>query len=367
MAQTLAREIGWPCLSVLAKNESTPHLKSNLREVSHLYGTGSAPSRLRTIAFCVAVAVRALIDRPELIITTHLHFAPAASWLKTLLGIPFWVSLHGIDAWNLSDPTRQRALYRADLLLPVSEHTAKRVQREQGIDPARFRLLPNAIDWEQWTPGPKPLHLLERYGIAADTPVILTVGRLCAREAYKGQDRIIRVLREVREHRPGVRYVIVGDGDDRERLERIAAEEQVNEAVTFAGKVPREELLDHYRLCDVFAMPSSGEGFGIVFLEALACGRPVIAGNADGAAEILSQTKLGILVDADQPAQLRDEILAALPAPGAESVVASEKLRAAVVERFGVEKFAASLRGYLGEFRAAQNSGDKRQKRAVNA
>lgn len=82
--------------------------------------------------------------------------------------------------------------------------------------------------------------------------------------------------------------------------------------MTFAGRVPAEELADHYRLCDVFAMPSTGEGFGIVFLEAMACGKPVIGGTRDAAVDALRHGELGVLVDPEDPVQLRDALIAVL-------------------------------------------------------
>lgn len=109
-----------------------------------------------------------------------------------------------------------------------------------------------------------------------------------------------------------LRYLIVGDGDDRPRFESLADELGVRELVIFAGKVPSEELCDHYNLCDLFAMPSTGEGFGIVFLEALACGKPVIAGSKDASRDALLDGELGVLVDPEDPRELRDAIVAIL-------------------------------------------------------
>ena len=119
--------------------------------------------------------------------------------------------------------------------------------------------------------------------------MLLTVSRLAASERYKGHDRVISVLPRVLERSPDVAYLVVGDGDDRQRLEEMAQKAGVAHAMRFAGHVPHQELPDYFRLADVFVMPSTGEGFGIVFLEAAASGLPVIGGNRDGSVDALAE------------------------------------------------------------------------------
>ena len=357
-------QIGVTPLRVFAKNEASRTVRQHLGHGAEGFGVGSVPLRFRTAAFVALLAAHAIADRPDLIITTHLNFGPAAAWLKRRFGIPYWVSLHGIDAWGLRHAARLQALKSADLLLPVSGFTRDRVMREQAMAPERFRVLPNTFEPAAWTIGPKPARLLERYGLSRTQPVILTVGRLSSAERYKGQDRVLLVLKEVAkelenqgpretpnvqrstsnvevgEGNSDVRYLIVGDGDDRVRLERIATEEGITEMVTFAGRIPQEELADHYRLCDVFAMPSTGEGFGIVFLEAMASGKPVIGGTRDAAVDALRGGELGLLVDPENPTQLRDAIISVLNRTSPHPLIFQpEELRAKVIEYFGFERF----------------------------
>jgi glycosyltransferase involved in cell wall biosynthesis len=137
---------------------------------------------------------------------------------------------------------------------------------------------------------------MEHYRLQ-DRKVILTVGRMAAGECYKGHDRILRCLARVRQRVPEVSYLIVGAGDDQSRLAELTAELALGETVIFAGTVSDEDLPDHYALADVFAMPSNGEGFGIVFLEAAACGLHVIGGNRDGSVDPLAEGAIGLLVD----------------------------------------------------------------------
>jgi glycosyltransferase involved in cell wall biosynthesis len=142
--------------------------------------------------------------------------------------------------------------------------------------------------------------------------VILTVGRLSAAERYKGHDKIIRAMPAVLRTIPEAAYLIVGAGDDRLRLERLAADQCIGEIVRFAGAVAEAELADHFSIADLFAMPSKGEGFGIVFLEAAASGLPVIAGNGDGSRDALADGVIGRTVDPDDITALAEAMIAAL-------------------------------------------------------
>src|SRR5262249_13068089 len=161
---------------------------------------------------------------------------------------------------------------------------------------------PNTVT-SGYTPRPRRDDLISRHGLMGRR-IILTVGRLAASERYKGHDRLIAALPGVLLRVPDIAYLIVGGGDDQSRLEHLASESGITDRVTFAGHVPDEELPDYFALAHVFAMPSTGEGFGIVFLEAAATGVQIIGGNRDGSVDALAEGRIGRLVD---PAS-RDEI-----------------------------------------------------------
>jgi len=119
-------------------------------------------------------------------------------------------------------------------------------------------------------------------------------------DIYKGVDVTIKALPQIAKTFPNVKYLVIGRGDDQSRLAQLAADLGVAERVIFAGFVPTENLAAHYRLADAYVMPSQ-EGFGIVYLEALACGVPVLAGDADGSADPLQDGKLGWRVSHRNP------------------------------------------------------------------
>jgi phosphatidyl-myo-inositol dimannoside synthase len=370
--RALTERFGASSISVITKHDTFRQLRKRWGTVYRGHGTGNIPLRFRTPVFAGAIAIQALLERPDLIISMHVNFGPAAAWLKKTIGSRYLLFLYGIDVWGLEELSRKRAILSADMHIAISSYTAKRMEREQGLPSSHVRVLRCIVDASLFAIGPKPKYLLDRYGLTSDLPVILTVGRLHAAEAYKGHDRILRILSEVRSQlsesndrqsasdlrlpTSDLRYVIVGDGDDRPRLEMLAADLGVREAVVFAGKVPAVELNDHYNLCDLFAMPSTGEGFGIVFLEALACGKPVLGGNKDASRDALLDGELGILVDPDDPNELRSAIVSILlkkhPHP---LIYKPQALRAKVIKHFGYEKFQETLTRYVGEFFAGSH------------
>lgn len=292
------------------------------------------------LRFAIGALGRAAVQRPAAILSTHLNFSPLALILKRFARIPYAVSLHGIEAWKVENPRRQKALCRANLLLPVSECTRERAQAALGHVEGQWQLLHNTFDETRFSPGPKPPELLAKFRLTASCPVILSVGRMDAREAYKGQDRVLQSLPEVLRQVPDSRYVLVGDGSDRPRLERLAGELGVSQNVHFAGKVPDEDLPGYYRLCDVFAMPSTGEGFGIAYLEALGSGRPVIAGNRDAGRDALRNGELGVLVDPDDRGALSAALLACLTRSHSNSLIFHpDALRERTLACFGHDAF----------------------------
>jgi glycosyltransferase involved in cell wall biosynthesis len=142
--------------------------------------------------------------------------------------------------------------------------------------------------------------------------VLLTVGRLASEERYKGFDEVLEALPELARERSDIAYLICGDGPDRPRLEAKAAALGIMDRVRFAGFVSEGQKGDFYRLADAYVMPSRGEGFGIVFLEALACGLPVLGSTADGSREALLDGAVGELVDPDDRDAIRNGILRTL-------------------------------------------------------
>jgi glycosyltransferase involved in cell wall biosynthesis len=176
----------------------------------------------------------------------------------------------------------------------------------------------------------------------------MTLGRLDARERQKGIDEVIEVMPRLLLHAPNLRYLIAGDGDDRPRLEAKVKLHGLTDKVVFCGRVSDEEKADHYRMCDVFSLAGRQEGFGIVLLEALACGAPVVASELDGSRDAILEGELGELANPDNPASLQAALLRALAKPRH----IPERLEYFSFENF-VKRLDKIIRPYLDRDRTA--------------
>jgi len=213
---------------------------------------------------------------------------------------PCVLIIHGIEAWR---PSRI-SLRRVRAVVSVSALTRDRFVEWSHYDGPTF-VLPNAVHLDDYGIRPKNPRLVERFRLEGKR-VLLTVGRLDAAERSKGFDEVLEVMRKLPED---VVYLIAGGGNDFERLQKKAVDLSLTSRVIFTGLFDEGEKPDLYNLADVYVMPSRGEGFGFVFLEAMACGVPAIASKIDGGREALLGGELGLLVDPANPAEIRDAIL----------------------------------------------------------
>ena len=341
-----------PSYEIFLKNDRAP--RASLPGV-RVHASGGVPRRIRTPAFAAGVAFRALVDRPRLIVVGHLNFAPVLEWLPRRRS-PFWIVAHGIEAWGVERPALKRALAMADCVVSVSRHTERRLIEEQDLDPSRIALLPGTFDPELFRPREPSAALMARLGVEPGQPVLLTVARLAGPDRHKGYDVVLEALPAIRARIPGLHYVLVGEGGDRPRIESRVRELGLDRCVTLVGSVPDAELPDYYSLCSAFAMPSKREGFGIVYLEAMACGKPAIAGDRDGARDALLDGEIGVLVDPDDveafAAAAVEVVSGAHPN---RAIYDSVELRRRVIDSFGPERFRERLgrildaRGLRGE------------------
>jgi glycosyltransferase involved in cell wall biosynthesis len=354
-----------PSLRGVMKNDLPGDIPADLA-TRNFSGCGHWPVKLRAPRFASECLRHVWRERPDLIVSTHLNFGPIARIAQISFGTPYVLVAHGVDAWKIDDAARLKALRNANLVLAVSRYTRDCLIDEAGVNANRIKILPNTCDTDRFMIAPKPPRLLQKYGLQPQDPVILTVCRLDENEGYKGYDQIIKALPGIRREAPGARYLIVGKGTDRSRIEKLIDENGLRDAVILAGYVPDDELADYYNLCDIFAMPSLGEGFGIVYLEALACGKPVLAGNRDGSRDALADGALGLLVDPENTDEIAAQISRALRREHTHPILFNPRmLRQRVIELFGFEAFNHTvnevLEPFLGRNEAAVTlSSDKR-------
>ena len=271
---------------------------------------------MQALPLACSIGAIALRDRPRIVQLSTCDDGYVGLWLQRWLKLPFVVYAHGNEILSAieSDWEKPRlALRSAACVLANSRFTAG-LLRGAGVRPEAIKIIPLGCDVEKFRPrDPDPDLRKKLLGPRAGGRVILTVGNLVER---KGHDMVIRALPEICRTASEVTYLIVGDGTYRKRLEEIALEAGVRDRVVFAGKVPDEELAKCYSLCDVFAMPSRArldardiEGFGLVFLEANACGKAVVAGRSGGIEDAVVDGRTGLLVDPSDPRDIARAVL----------------------------------------------------------
>lgn len=274
----------------------------------------------------------------HLIFASHVNLGPLALWLKLLQGhARYWVTAHGMEVWDRLPLARRVALRKADGIIAVSRHTAEMTAEVQGVALEKIAVLPPALDPRHSAPDGEP----PRWPVPPGSKVLLTVARLLASEPGKGVDTVIRALPRLLESFPNLYYVVIGDGDGRPPLEKLAAESGVAARVLFPGS-RSGSLRACYEAADVFVMPSRQEGFGIVYLEAMAAGRPVVGAACGGATEVIADGETGFLVSyGDVPAL--ETCLATLLADDSLRLGMGEAGRRRAEERHRFEQFRECL------------------------
>ncbi|MEJ7827175.1 MAG: glycosyltransferase family 4 protein, partial [Segetibacter sp.] len=249
----------------------------------------------------------------DTIVVGHINLALPAIAVKKLYPSKKMILIaHGIEVWDNLKGAKKQLLGHVDEIFAVSNFTKQKLIEVQGIAPAKIKILQNTVDPYFKTPTyfGKPDYLKKRYGIHNGEKVIYTITRMSSLEQYKGYDKVLEILPKLRTIYPDIKYIIAGKADEVEkaRVEKIVEQNQLQENVILAGFIAEDEVADHFKLADVFVMPSSKEGFGIVFLEAMACGVPVIGGNIDGTVDALQNGKLGVLVDPSKADEIHQGI-----------------------------------------------------------
>lgn len=228
---------------------------------------------------------------------------------------------HGIEVWTgLERPRRRRAMASVNLILCVSGYTKDRINAQMPeLTTDRFAIFPNALS-ETWS---ERFATIEHTETARNLPpkFLLSVTRLDRGDRYKGIPSVIEALAMLAD--VSVHYVVAGRGDDQEFLERIAARFGIQNRVHFVGAVSDSELADLYRKCSAFVLPSGKEGFGIVFLEAMYFGAPVIAAHEKGVTDVVRDEETGLTVGYGDTVALAKAI---------ERIVTDTKLRSRLQE-----------------------------------
>lgn len=308
----------------------------------HFCGKGRSKA-MKKIKYIFKSVSTVFFEKPSFLICGHVDLSPLAAFLKRIFAIKYIVLTQGIDVWNLTRGVKYCGLKGARAILAVSKYTRNRMV-ENGIYEGKIKFLRHTVDISMFYRKPASHALLRKFKLE-NRKILLTIGRINSGESYKGHDIMLEVLRRL-----GGEYawLVVGEGDDLPRIRKKTEELSLNGKVRFPGKIPNEKLVDYYNLSDIFIMPSKGEGFGIVFLEAMACGKPVIGGNKDGSAEPLMDGKLGLLVDPDNAEEIK-EAIETVAYSGAEERTDPDYLRKKVEANFSIEVFNRRVKEIFSE------------------
>lgn len=343
--QRIAERRGWSATFAGLNDAAGLQELSIAGRTISLQGFSRAKTRFALAAIRAVRAKRN--DRPHIVVAGHPNLAPIAVWMQQTLSRTRAIGIaHGIEVWQELPLIRRTSIRKAHIVLGPSSDTIQKLIAVQGVNSKRIRLLP-------WPLNPDFLCLTGR----ADLPlppefpegrVILTIGRAAASERYKGTDELIRVVAQLRSEFPDLHLVAIGGGDDMPRLQKLAAESGAIGSVHFLQRLSREHLAACYARADLFAMPSAGEGFGLVFLEAMAFGKPLVAAACGGALDLVRDEVNGLLVPERDSTALanalrrlfRDECLcSSLGTKGA----------AIARERYRFESFEANVERLLEE------------------
>src|SRR3984893_381679 len=316
-------------------------LKAGTEEIRF---TGCGGSTARFASSALGLAIR----QPTIVLALHPDLAPVVAAMKVLApGMRSVVVVHGVEVWTPLPAVRRRSVQSADRVLAPSEDTLSRANEEQRLPAGKGRKL-------AWSLGPEfdP----QAVPSAPSSPpkgfprgrVILTVGRWEASEAYKGVDHLISTLPALLKIFPDAQLVAVGEGSDLPRLQSLSRGSDVSGRVHFLPFMAHGQLPNAYDHCELFAMPSRGEGFGLVFIEAMARGKPMIGGAHGGTPEIIDDGINGFLVRYGDVAQLVDRLKRLLANDSLRREMGAQALAKARRE-FTFARFSSGLAVILGE------------------
>ena len=263
----------------------------------------------KKLRFFFDIAFQLTVKKYDIVFFDHVNLAPIGYLLKLTSKLEYVILLHCIEISKLPW-LRLKALKGANLLLANSGFSASMVQKLYGDLPT-IKIVPPGTEEREISKS------TSRNSTVAltDCPYFLIVGRMSSTERYKGHDRVIEAISILHSNGVEVNLAVVGEGDDKLRLMKIANKLGVSDYVKFLGFVPQDGLQKLYGKCTGFVMPSTGEGFGLAYIEAMAKHKPCIGCKGSPAEEIIVEGKTGFLVSPSDTSELADRMFLLLKDP----------------------------------------------------
>ena len=288
--------------------------------------------------------------KSNVVVLSHINLT-LAGWLIKKIRPSAKVVLfaHGIEIWAPMSNLKRQMLNCCDEIVSVSEYTRRKIVEVHGVDPAKCTVMNNCLD--PFLPFLKNVVvspvLKEKYGFRATDKILFTLSRLSARERYKGYDKVMEALVQIES--PAVKYLIAGSYDvaEKEYIDKAIAKLKLQGRVVLAGFIPEEDVASYFAMSDCYVMPSVKEGFGIVFIEAMYYGLPVIGGNADGSVDALQHGRLGLLVDPYNVTEIKNAIQKLLD--NGERFLPDQKL---LLANFSYDTYKLKMNALFGRLQA---------------
>jgi phosphatidyl-myo-inositol dimannoside synthase len=335
----LASARGWETQFLSLNDPAGPHELQAARATVRFTGFGGSKQRFAAQALRLASSAR-------IVVAAHPHLAvPASAMRARSKKFCFIAQAHGIEVWKQMSALRRMCLRSADVITAPSSYTAAKLSDVQGVPEGKIRVRAWGLDPEFVAMAGHAAKFSLPEGVP-QSRYVLTVGRWSSKERYKGFDTLIRVLPGLLRAAPELHLVLAGDGDDRPVLEALANEMRVTERVHFFSGLSREQIVACYAHADVFALPSAGEGFGLVFLEAMSLAKPVVGGNHGGIPDIIQDGVSGFLVTHGDEAQLSANLNLLLRDRALREEM-GRRGQERVLQRFSFENFETGLRDIL--------------------
>lgn len=278
------------------------------------------------------------------VILSHSNLLLAGFLIKTFSPKTKLILLaHGIEVWHPFSYLKKKMLDKCNRVLAVSHFTKKKMLGVQKIADNKVTVFNNCLNpyLELSANDSKRQGLMHRYGLSGQDKVLMTLTRLSSKEQYKGYDNVLYAIKMLSTKIPSIKYLLVGkyDAAERQRLDAIIAGLELQSQIIFTGFIADDELAGHYGIADLYIMPSKKEGFGLVFIEAMFYGKPVIAGNRDGSIDALGNGEFGLLVNPNEVVEIAAAIHQVLLNPPAYIPNRQQVLR-----RFGYQGYKDNWR-----------------------
>lgn len=281
--------------------------------------------------------------KSDVVIMSHINLLSIGYLIKVLSPKTKVILItHGIEVWKSFSDTRNLMMDKCDYFVPVSQYTRDKMIELNGYPKEKFRVLNNCLD--PFLPLPetegKSEELLKKYGFTKDDKILMTLTRLSSKERYKGYDFVLETVKELKPEFPNLKYLVIGkyDKECKSRLDEKVESLGIKDSVCFTGFIPDNEISRHFNLADIYVMPSKKEGFGIVFIEAMYYGKPVIAGNKDGSVDALKGGDFGLLVNPESGEDITRAVREVMAHPD-KYIPRHEK----VMEAFSFETYKKNL------------------------